>query len=225
MGTHNYIIAIDGLAGSGKSTTARLLARRLGITYIDSGAMYRAVTLAALHAKAANNSLLINNLLETLEIRLEHSDEGQRTYLNNNDVSHEIRSSEVTAYVSFVSSLPEVRKRLVAMQRAFANSESVVMDGRDIGTIVFPNADVKIYMTASIEARAQRRAAEITVNGNQSDPSEIAHTLEERDQFDQNRSESPLRKADDAIEIDTSELSINDQVEKILTILHSKNLL
>ncbi len=163
-------------------------------------------------------------VLDKITIRLEPSEDGQRTFLNEEDVSKDIRSAEVTAAVSFVSSLPEVRRRLVAMQREFARQKSVVMDGRDIGTVVFPGADLKIYMTASIGDRAVRRAAEIEASGQKVDVDDIIRALEERDRLDQSRRESPLRKAEDAVEINTSGLSIAEQAQKIITLLEEKNL-
>lgn len=224
MKTLKFIIAIDGPAGSGKSTTARLVANCLGVTYIDTGAMYRAVTLAALRNGISDKPDKIIALTDQIKIRLEPSENGQRTFLNDEDVSKEIRSAEVTASVSFVSSLPEVRRRLVDMQREYARQKSVVMDGRDIGTVVFPRADLKIYMTASIDDRATRRAAEIEANGQKVDVNEIIRALEYRDRLDQSRKESPLRKAEDAIEINTSGLTIAEQAQKIITLLEAKNL-
>jgi len=219
-----FIIAIDGPAGSGKSTTARLVANSISAIYIDTGAMYRVVTLAALRKGICNNPDEIIAVLDKITIRLEPSEDGQRTFLNEEDVSKDIRSAEVTAAVSFVSSLPEVRRRLVAMQREFARQKSVVMDGRDIGTVVFPGADLKIYMTASIGDRAVRRAAEIEASGQKVDVDDIIRALEERDRLDQSRRESPLRKAEDAVEINTSGLSIAEQAQKIITLLEEKNL-
>ena len=216
------IVAIDGPAGSGKSTTARIIAGRLGAIYVDTGAMYRAVTLAALrHADNLTEETILN-ILDGIAIRLEPDESGQRTFLNGEDVSQAIRSPEVTRNVSFVSSIGEVRRRLVAMQRGYAANHSVVMDGRDIGTVVFPDADVKIYMTASIEARAERRAKELSANGSPAEVSVIAQTLEVRDNLDSNRAESPLRKAPDAIEINTSGMTIEEQALKILEVVKSK---
>ncbi|GAB1430374.1 (d)CMP kinase [Ignavibacteria bacterium] len=224
MENQKFIIAIDGPAGSGKSTTARLVANSISAIYIDTGAMYRVVTLAALRKGICNNPDEIIAVLDKITIRLEPSEDGQRTFLNEEDVSKDIRSAEVTAAVSFVSSLPEVRRRLVAMQREFARQKSVVMDGRDIGTVVFPGADLKIYMTASIGDRAVRRAAEIEASGQKVDVDDIIRALEERDRLDQSRRESPLRKAEDAVEINTSGLSIAEQAQKIITLLEEKNL-
>lgn len=224
METKKFIIAIDGPAGSGKSTTARLVANRLGAVYIDTGAMYRVVTLAALRDGISDNPDKIIALLNKTIIRLEPSEDGQRTFLNDEDVSKDIRSTEVTAAVSFVSSLPEVRHKLVTMQREFAQQKSVVMDGRDIGTVVFPHADLKIYMTAFIGDRAVRRAAEIEAGGQKVNVDDIIRTLEERDRLDQSRQESPLRKAEDAVEINTSGLSIAEQAQIIIALLEKKNL-
>lgn len=218
----NIIIAIDGPAGSGKSTTARIIAGRLGAIYVDTGAMYRAVTLAALRGGVEASESGILSILDGITIRLEPAELGQRTFLNGEDVSEVIRTPVVTQNVSFVSSIGEVRRRLVALQRGLALNHSIVMDGRDIGTVVFPEAHVKIYMTAAIGTRAQRRAMELEAAGTNSNVDEIARNLEERDRYDSNREESPLRKADDAIEINTSGLSIADQVDEILAIIHTK---
>jgi len=213
------IVAIDGPAGSGKSTTARIIAGRLGAIYVDTGAMYRAVTLAALRHGDNLTEQSVLNILDRITIRLEPAETGQRTFLNGEDVSQAIRLPEVTRNVSFVSSIGEVRRRLVAMQRGYAANHSVVMDGRDIGTVVFPDATVKIYMTASIDARAERRAKEIIASGNTAEVSEIAQTLEIRDNLDSNRAESPLRKAHDAIEINTSGMTIEEQATAIMEIV------
>ncbi len=218
MNSKRLVIAIDGPSGSGKSTTAKLVARRLGYTYIDTGAMYRAVTLAALQQKAdLTNQTSIEELASTLSIEFIRNDDGSlKTLLQGQDVSTDIRRPEVTANVSLVSSYGGVRQAMVALQRQMSSKGGVVLDGRDIGTVVFPNADLKIFMVAGIDARAQRRQQELAVLGEEVSVAEVAVDLERRDSLDSGRDVSPLRKAEDAVEIDTSGLSIEGQVEKVI---------
>jgi len=210
------IIAIDGPAGSGKSTTARLAAERLGYIYIDTGAMYRAVTLAWLKQNEVFSEDVICNLLDNIKIELKQSEYGQRTYLNGEDVSDEIRSIEVTKNVSPVSAIGCVREKLVDMQRELGRNGGVVMDGRDIGTVVFPNADLKIFLIASVDARAMRRTLELKGKGTFESVEEIKKQIIERDLYDSSRDISPLKQAEDAIEIDTSNLTIEVQTEKVV---------
>lgn len=214
----NIIIAIDGPAGSGKSTSARIVARKLGYTYIDTGAMYRAVTLAVIQ----NNTNLENNeiseLVDNLTIELKQSDKGQRTYLNNVDVSEDIRRPEVTKLVSPVSAIAYVREKMVDQQRLMGLKGSVVMDGRDIGTVVFPNAELKIFLIASLEKRAERRMAELKDQGFNYSVDDLIQQIEARDKYDSSREISPLQKAADAIEIDTSEITIDEQTNLIINL-------
>ncbi len=212
------IIAIDGPAGSGKSTTARLAAERLGYIYIDTGAMYRAVTLAWLRSKLEMSEDILCKLLLNLHIELKPSEQGQRTYLNGEDVSDEIRSIEVTKNVSPVSAVGCVREKLVDMQRELGKNGGVVMDGRDIGTVVLPNADLKIFLIASVDARAMRRTLELKDKGIIESVKEIKEQIITRDLFDSSRDISPLKKAGDAIEIDTSNLTIEEQTEKVVVL-------
>ncbi|HYF02472.1 MAG TPA: (d)CMP kinase [Patescibacteria group bacterium] len=214
----NIIIAIDGPAGSGKTTTAKMLADRLNYIYIDTGAMYRAVTLAAIREGVEFTEDALSDIVDNLIIELAQSPEGQRTFLNGEDVSEQIRQPEITKYVSLVSAKVSVRRAMVEQQRQIGRQGGVVMDGRDIGTVVFPQAEVKVFMTASIDQRAQRRSSEMNAKGILSTEEEVAQQLKERDKLDSERAVAPLVKADDAIEIDTTKLSVEDQVEKILGI-------
>lgn len=207
------IIAIDGPAGAGKSTIAKLVAQRLSMIYIDTGAMYRAFTYELIKNSVSVDDL--NAVLTTLEnTNIDFKD--NKILINNEDVSDKIRSKEVTSKVSEVSAIMEVRVKLVSMQRSIANKKDSVLDGRDIGTVVFPFADLKIYLTASVNVRAVRRYNEIAPYDKSADIREIEKSIEQRDFYDSNREVSPLKKADDAFEIDTSNLTINEVVENIL---------
>jgi cytidylate kinase len=210
------IIAIDGPAGSGKSTTAKIVAEKLGFLYIDTGAMYRAVTLAWLKSKEDLSDEIVGELLNKITIKLQVSPQGQRTILNDEDVSDDIRLPEVTKFVSPISAISSVRTKLVDMQRELGKQGNVVLDGRDIGTVVFPNAELKIFLVASPEARAQRRALELKLKGHDVSEAEIEKQIIERDRYDSSRENSPLRKANDAIEIDTSHITIQDQCDIII---------
>jgi len=211
------IIAIDGPAGSGKSTSAKIVAQKLGYTYIDSGAMYRAVTFVAIQKNILDNEDKIVGLAEDLEIKLQFINEETKVQIDGIDFTEEIRSIEVNENVSKVSKIEGVRKALVEKQKKMRDAEhGIVMEGRDITTVVFPDADLKIYLTASIEQRAKRRVEEYKLKGKEVTLEEIKHNIEERDRIDSTRSVSPLTKAPDAIEIDTSKVSIEQQVEIIL---------
>ena len=210
------IIAIDGPAGSGKSTTAREVARTLGYVYIDTGAMYRAAALAFKRMNLDFTDEDFIKLMNSIEIELKQGENGQRTFLNGEDVSDEIRTPEITKLVSPVSANPVVREKLVEMQRRLAADGGVVMDGRDIGTVVFPDAALKIFMVASPETRAERRTKELKAKGIDVDFESIKNDLIARDKYDSTREISPLKKADDAVEIDTSNLSIAEQTAKVV---------
>lgn len=210
------IIAIDGPAGSGKSTTARLVAETLGYIYIDTGAMYRAVTLAWIRSGKEADEKFAYEILSGCKIELRQSPNGQRTILNDEDVSSDIRLPEVTKLVSPVSAMGSVRKKMVDQQRRLGELGGVVMDGRDIGTVVFPKADLKIYLVASIEARTERRLKELKEKNVNVTIEELRRQITERDDYDSSRQISPLRKADDAIVVDTSNLTIEQQTQKIL---------
>lgn len=222
----NMQIAVDGPASSGKSTVSQIVAERLGIIYIDTGAMYRAVTLAVLnHGIAVENENEVERLIEDIQLEFKRSQDGaQETYLNGKNVSKEIRSDLVTDNVSIISSYPFVRDYLVAKQRLMAESSSVIMDGRDIGTVVLPNANYKFYLNASAKVRAQRRYLENIEKGHSNQTlEEIEQAIIHRDYIDSNREYSPLVKASDAIEIDTDSYSIEDVVNIIIEQTKGKN--
>ena len=211
------IIAIDGPAASGKSTTAKLVAKKLKVTYLDTGAMYRAVTLQLLRSKIDFVDIdKVSAILDDLIIDMFDHKGVNIVKINDEDVTGEIRSSNVTKYVSEVSALLSVRESMVVMQREIGHKTDCVIEGRDIGTIVFPNADYKFFMVADIKMRAKRRLKEMKQFGIVKSVKEVISELESRDQKDSSRDNSPLRKAKDAIEIDTSNLSIVEQVDKII---------
>ncbi len=210
-------IAIDGHSSCGKSTMAKDLARRIGYVYIDTGAMYRAVTLFAMrHNLIANGQVDAAKLQEemgNIHISLRLNPETQRpdTYLNGECVEREIRTMEVSRHVSLIAALPFVRSAMVEMQREMGKEKGVVMDGRDIGTVVFPHAELKIFVTASAEVRAQRRYDELTAKGEKCDYEEILENVKERDHIDSTRETSPLRQAEDAIVLDNTHMTIPEQ--------------
>jgi CMP/dCMP kinase len=211
------IIAIDGPAGSGKSTSAKLIAKKLGYLYIDTGAMYRGVTLHALQKGAIGDGTRIVELARKCSIDLDYKDGEVIVLLNDKDISKEIRSVEINAHVSDVSKIREVRKLMVEKQREMGvKGEGVVMEGRDIGTVVFPDADVKIFLTAALDTRANRRANEYIENGSNVIVDDIKSNLSNRDKIDSSRNDSPLIKAEDAIEVDTTTTTIEQQVNFIL---------
>lgn len=210
-------IAIDGHSSCGKSTMAKDLARRIGYVYIDTGAMYRAVTLFAMrHNLIANGQVDAAKLQEemgNIHISLRLNPETQRpdTYLNSECVEREIRTMEVSRHVSLIAALPFVRSAMVEMQREMGKEKGVVMDGRDIGTVVFPRAELKIFVTASAEVRAQRRYDELTAKGEKCNYEEILENVKERDRIDSTRETSPLRQAEDAIVLDNTHMTIPEQ--------------
>ena len=220
------IIAIDGYSSSGKSSMARALASRIGYRYIDSGAMYRAVTLWAMrHGLVVAGVVDADNLVASLgEIAVDFMpmpDGRQHTLLNLEDVEDEIRRLEVSNNVSQVSVIPAVRHRLVALQQSMGESKGIVMDGRDIGTTVFPDAEMKVFVTASPETRAQRRYEELKAKGVESTYDEVLENVVTRDHIDETREESPLRKADDAVVLDNSYMTVEEQ-DKWLLDLYEK---
>ncbi|MGB2958614.1 MAG: (d)CMP kinase [Bacteroidota bacterium] len=222
-GQKDLVIAIDGPAASGKSTTAKLVARRLGYVHVDTGAMYRAVTLKVLRAELDPlDEESIGRLLESTRVALEDHAGVLRVFLDDEDVTEEIRTSEVTRSVSSVSSLRSVRRAMVREQRRMGEKGGIVLEGRDIGTVVFPDADVKFFVVASINERARRRLREIRQTGVEANLEDLERELEERDRTDSTRSESPLQRADDAIEVDTSSLTIDQQVELVVETVQRK---
>lgn len=223
MSSKKINIAIDGLSGCGKSTTAKAVAKALGYTYIDTGAMYRAVTLYFQHLQVdIDNSSAVDAALKNIEIRFVFEPETNKmhTYLNGKDVEADIRKPEVASFVSPVAAISAVRKALVEQQQQMGKEKGVVMDGRDIGTVVFPDAECKFFMTADPDIRAQRRVDELKLSGIDASIDSVKENLLERDRIDSNRADSPLRKADDAIIIDTSHITIDDQIQQVLNIVH-----
>ena len=226
------IIAIDGVSSTGKSTMAKDLAKELGYTYIDTGAMYRAVTLYSLqHGFFADNQIDEEKLqaaMDDIEISFVFNPETGRpdTYLNGIKVEKEIRGMEVANWVSPIAALGFVRRAMVTKQQEMGKAKGIVMDGRDIGTVVFPEAELKIYVTASAEVRAQRRLDELNAKGEPTSFEEVLENVKKRDYIDMNRAESPLRKAEDALELDNSYMTIPEQKAWLLEQYHrvvSKN--
>jgi len=226
QGSKNIIIAIDGYSGCGKSSTAKSVAARLGYAYIDTGAMYRAVTLyfyrhRVEHTDKEQVRKALTSIL--LEFKFDEATKSSHIYLNGENIESLIRQMHISERVSQVSTIAEVRHFLVAQQRQMGTKKGVVMDGRDIGTVVFPNAELKIFMTAQVATRALRRQKELENLGQHVVLSEIITNLEKRDLIDSTREESPLRKANDAIEIDTTNLEFEEQVERVLELMKVEN--
>lgn len=217
-------IAIDGPSGAGKSTMAKLLSKRLGFMYLDTGAMYRALALKAIRMNIdTKDREKVIELLPSLNIKISYKDGNQVILLDGEDVSEKIRTEQVSMGASDVSAIPEVREKLVKMQQEIASDNNVVMDGRDIGTHVLPNAQVKIFLTASVYERAKRRYNELKEKGLLTKTyDELVKEIETRDYNDSHRSVSPLRRADDAVLLDTSKLSIEETVDEIIKIIKMK---
>lgn len=221
-------IAIDGYSSTGKSTVAKQLAGELGYVYVDTGAMYRAVTLYALRKNYVNNEgcdkeAIVQDLpLIRLKFIFNPEVGFAEMYLNGENVEEEIRQMEVSQYVSRIAAIPEVRQMLVAEQQEMGREKGIVMDGRDIGTVVFPDAELKIFMTASAQERAERRYKELTERGEDVTYNAVLENVEERDLLDTTRKDSPLVKAEDAIEIDNSHLTLSGQFERILELYKEK---
>lgn len=221
--TKKISIAIDGPAAAGKSTVAKIVAEKLSYIYIDTGAMYRAITFKALNEGAdLQNESAIVAILEKTTINLLPGEKGQLVYLDDQDVTNEIRTASVTNSVSIVAKHPLVRREMVARQQQFAIGGGVVMDGRDIGTHVLPNAEVKIFLLASVEERALRRHSENLSKGFPSDLEKLKQEIILRDKLDSEREAAPLKKAEDAEELDTTSLSIEEVVEKILALAYER---
>lgn len=221
-------IAIDGFSSTGKSTIAKELAKKLAYSYVDSGAMYRAVTLYAMNNNFISETyfkkeLLIKDLHKiNLEFRFNKLVGFGEMYLNDKNVEHEIRTLDVSKLVSKIAEISEIRKKLVEQQQLMGKNKGVIMDGRDIGTVVFPMAELKFFMYASAEKRAIRRYKELIKRGDNVSYEEILKNVEYRDRIDSTREDSPLIKADDAIEIDNSDLTLEEQFDKIYTIVQEK---
>ncbi|WP_312452608.1 (d)CMP kinase [Exiguobacterium sp.] len=210
-------ITLDGPAGAGKSTIAKQLAARLDYVYIDTGAMYRAVTLAALEQSLdLNNGEVLGELMKSLDIRLTPGENGQRVFIGDREVTDAIRSIEITNNVSFVARQKEVRAALVTAQRKLADQGGIVMDGRDIGTVVLPDAELKVFLTATVEERAARRHRENIARGIDSDITVLQEEIALRDKRDSEREVSPLRQADDALYLDTTEMTIDQVVDRLM---------
>jgi len=221
------IVALDGNSSCGKSTYAKRIAQELGYSYIDSGAMYRAVTLAAMEAGLFDHTDApplehVEQLLEGIELSLEYNPRQQRTeiYLNGRMVEDIIRRMEVSNHVSYISTISAVRKKMVEYQRQLGEGSGVVMDGRDIGTVVFPHAAMKIFLTASTNVRAMRRYKELIEKGMAAELDEVQQNLEKRDHIDSNREDSPLKQADDSIVLDNSNMTVEEQMEWFRDMYH-----
>ena len=218
-----YNIAIDGPAGAGKSTIARRVAKELSFIYVDTGAMYRAMALYLLRREVnKDDTEQIGNICQDAEISIEYQNGEQIVLLNDENVNSYLRTEEVGNMASVSSAVPRVREKLLSLQRKLAKDMSVVMDGRDIGTTILPDADVKIYLTASSLTRARRRYLELQEKGTVCNLDDIQKDIEERDQRDMNREISPLRQAKDAVLVDSSDLTIQQVVDRILQIFRSK---
>lgn len=218
----NCVIALDGPAGSGKSTTARLLAARLRYNYLDTGAMYRALTVLALRRRILpSDGLLLKRLADEMHIRFETHADVNRIFVNEEDLTERIRTPEITRHVSEVSAHRGVREAMVAKQQELGKHGNIVAEGRDTTTVVFPDAHLKIYLDASLECRAQRRMLDLLKMGIETSLEEQENDLRRRDNFDSGRQHSPLRKADDAYVIDTTILTIEEQVDRIVALLKS----
>ena len=223
MNVPDIIIAVDGCSSTGKSSFARLVAEKFGFTYLDSGAMYRGVTLFAQEEGLIDASGVVSSALEG---RLEgldlHFGQGNRLYLGPRCIGDEIRSMEVSSQVSHISAIPQVRAYVDGRLHGFASGGRVVMDGRDIGTTVFPGAELKIFMTATLEVRARRRYEELLSKGSAPALEEVMRNLEERDYMDSHRETSPLRKADDAFVLDNSEMTIGEELAWVQGLVRGK---
>jgi CMP/dCMP kinase len=212
----NIIIAIDGPAGSGKSTAAKNLADKLGFTYLDTGAMYRAITFLALRKGISDNPEAVIEIARKVDLKLLTENGTTRVIVDGEEISEQIRSSDVNSKVSEISIIPEVRAEMVKIQKAIGEKGNIVAEGRDVTTVVYPDADIKIYLTASIEERTKRRFKEFQINKVDITLEEVKANLEKRDKIDSGREISPLRKANDAIEFDNSEYSPEEDLEYLL---------
>lgn len=214
-----YNIAVDGPAGAGKSTIAKAVAKKMNLIYVDTGMMYRAISLFMLRQKIdLQDRDKIVEACKNVDVTIRYDNGMQMVFLNGENVSDRLRTEEVGNAASVISPIPEVRRKLVELQRRLAAESDCIMDGRDIGTCVLPNAQKKIYLTASSEVRAKRRFDELTAKGETCDPEKIREDIEERDYRDMHRETSPLKQAEDAIPVDTSDMTIEEVVEKIIAL-------
>jgi len=237
LGKSKIIIALDGNSSCGKSTYAKLIATDLGYSYIDSGAMYRAVTLAAMEAGLFDETDAppvheIEALLSKIELKIKFNPEKKRTeiFMNGRMVEDMIRRMDVSGHVSYIAAISAVRRKMVEYQRLLGKDKGVVMDGRDIGTVVFPDAAIKIFLTASLEVRAERRYRELIEKGMAAEYNDVLKNLEKRDHIDSNRDDSPLKMADDAILLDNSDMTLEQQMswfrevyQKVISRSNDKN--
>ncbi len=215
-------VAIDGPAGAGKSTIAKLCAKKMNLVYVDTGAMYRAVALYLLESGIdVNDPSEVADKCAGADVDIKYEDGIQNVYLNGINVTGRLREEAVGNTASVTSAVPEVRKQIFALQRGLADRGGVIMDGRDIGTVVMPDADVKIYLTASSEVRARRRVLELEAKGEKPDFEEVKRDIEERDYRDMHREISPLKQADDAVLVDTSDMSIEEVTDRICDLCHA----
>ena len=223
MNTHKIAVAVDGPAGAGKSSISKIVAKKLGYLYIDTGAMYRSVTWAVLHNHIdVNNQTAVEALLPELDLTMEASDDSCKVFIAGQDVTNFIRTPQVNNAVSIVASYKGVRQYLVERQRLMAEAGGVILDGRDIGSVVLPNAELKIYLTASVEARAMRRYLEVKGTVNEQTLEDIKESVMQRDDMDKNRKESPLIQVEDAVLIDSSEMTFDETVERILHLVQER---
>ena len=218
----NIIVAIDGYSSCGKSTIAKALAKHAGYTYVDTGAMYRATALYAQRHGLAENPAQVVPLLANVHISFTHTDNGQHVTLNGEDVESQIRTLEIGNLASQISTIKEVRAFLVAQQQAMGKQKGIVMDGRDIGTVVFPQAELKLFLTASPEVRAQRRFDELKAKGENPILADVLADVNDRDYRDTHRAESPLRQAEDAIVVDNSHMTREEQMEHIINVFRER---
>lgn len=218
----NIIVAIDGYSSCGKSTIAKALAKHAGYTYVDTGAMYRATALYAQRQGLAENLAQVVPLLANVHISFTHTDNGQHVTLNGEDVESQIRTLEIGNLASQISTIKEVRAFLVAQQQAMGKQKGIVMDGRDIGTVVFPQAELKLFLTASPEVRAQRRFDELKAKGENPILADVLADVNDRDYRDTHRAESPLRQAEDAIVVDNSHMTREEQMEHIINVFRER---
>lgn len=212
-----YNVAIDGPAGAGKSTIAKLVAKEKGYIYVDTGAMYRGLAIHFLNKGIQpQETEKVIEACKDAEVTIAYEDAVQHVYLNGKDISSRLRNEEVGNMASVTSAIPEVRKKLLELQQNLAKTQNVIMDGRDIGTCVLPHADVKVYLTASVETRAKRRYQELQEKGEDCNLEEIAHDIEERDRRDMTREIAPLKQAEDAVLVDSSNMTIAEVVKTIV---------